>query len=345
MFSWFYRFGNWFQVILPAYALILIGVGAVADRWQTYASERRMVVSQLVWRRAIGKLLVIAPALLLVLAISWRYDTSVSRANSRNRAEDTALDRAAILLAGTLPPDSSVFASVDDALALQYLISIWGLRPDVKVITSREAEIALTEQSVYSTWDAASTLDREINRSDNLRIRVFSPDWVQFYPAQISQESTEGINEQRTTIPLDAHLTDQVWLEAYDVIRVPDDSPVIDIPGTVYDVTFYWHLPEQRWPDGLAVSVRPTVDGNYIPDPDSPEGIIQVDHAMPAQLQFSFGIDIDPNAIPDPYRIQFPNGAGVEDTGIALLLYRQNENGFEDVARLDLSLPQSSSTQ
>ncbi|HAJ34699.1 MAG TPA: hypothetical protein DCL15_03240, partial [Chloroflexi bacterium] len=85
IFNWMYRCGNWYQVILPAYPLILIGVAAALDRWES----RRHVRS---------RVLAYAPLALLVVAIVWRFDASWPAANSRNRAEDTALDRAAVLL-------------------------------------------------------------------------------------------------------------------------------------------------------------------------------------------------------------------------------------------------------
>ena len=36
LFDWMYRCGNWYQVILPAYPLLLLGVAALADRWERH---------------------------------------------------------------------------------------------------------------------------------------------------------------------------------------------------------------------------------------------------------------------------------------------------------------------
>ena len=36
VFDWMYRCANWYQVILPAYPLVLLGVAAAAERVQVY---------------------------------------------------------------------------------------------------------------------------------------------------------------------------------------------------------------------------------------------------------------------------------------------------------------------
>ena len=118
-----YRCGNWYQVILPAYPLILIGVGAAADGWEARYWPRSRWLSY-------------APLALLAVAIIWRFDASWPRADSHNRPEDTGLARAGILLDQPLPQHAGLFAQVEDALALDSLVNIWGIRPDLRVVSS-----------------------------------------------------------------------------------------------------------------------------------------------------------------------------------------------------------------
>ncbi len=133
LFSWAYRYGNWFQVILPAYPLILLGAGAAIDRAQSLAQDYDLSpdAGQAARRRRwASTALVAAPLVIVAAAIAWRATASLPAADSRNRTQDTALQHAAVLLDQPLPSNAALFASVDDALALQYLTRIWALRPD-----------------------------------------------------------------------------------------------------------------------------------------------------------------------------------------------------------------------
>jgi hypothetical protein len=121
IFSWAYRYGNWYQVILPVYPLILLGVAAVfdwADRtWMTRIEQKTPDSSQEINENPLNPRSILLLSL-IVIAIVWRIDASLPEADSRNRLGDTALDHAAILLDQPLPAPANLFAAVDDALAL-----------------------------------------------------------------------------------------------------------------------------------------------------------------------------------------------------------------------------------
>ena len=338
VFSWAYRFGNWYQVILPAYALILIGVGALADRWQTYAYWHAR--SESAGRRptTLRTLLSVSPLLLLAVAIIWRFDASLPTADSRDRPDDSGLDRPAVLLDSRLPQGSAVFASVEDALGLQYLSRVWGLRPDVRVVSSQEAGTMLADTPVFATWDAAPTLASEIGDDKQIQKAVVSPDWVMFLPEDGSPSGPEVFQSRSGFIVVDRQISDDVELAGYAVHPAPTGAPVIEAAGPSDDVTLYWRLPQGDWPHGLSVSVRPTVDDEFVADPDNPGGIVQSDRVLPAQLQVVPGQSSDAVIIPDPFRLRFPEAATQEDLGIAVILYRATDAGFENVARLDLPL-------
>ena len=180
-FSWAYRFGNWYQVILPAYPLILLGNAAIADTWMRYwgSPERRM---GRINGTAAGAVLWALPLILLATATLWRTAASLPAANSRNRPEDQALARAAILLDQDLPPEAPLFAAVDDALALQYLIDIWGVGALTgggrhPVISSREAAEHLSQgDSLLATQGATGILLDEIPADLPVQTAIFSAD-------------------------------------------------------------------------------------------------------------------------------------------------------------------------
>ncbi len=111
-----YRFGNWFQVILPLYPLIVLGFGATLAaairRWRTGAQ----------W----------AVAALLVALIGWRAVRSVDelRLHAHNTPADTALDAGWAVLADA-PTGADISPAFEEWLALEYLTTIWRADPPI----------------------------------------------------------------------------------------------------------------------------------------------------------------------------------------------------------------------
>ncbi len=308
VFNWMYRCGNWYQVILPAYPLILLGVAAVLDRWESRLLAR-------------SRWLAYAPLVLLVVMIIWRFDASWPRADSRSRAEDTGLARAALLLDQPLPESAGLFAPVDDALALDYLINIWGLRPDLRVVSSKQAGDLLQQgAAVLTTLDAAPILLEELP-ADVAPVRtIFSPDWLLLTPVAADAASP--------TVRVDASLDDGVTLAGYTVTPSPSGAPVTQAAPAV-DVTLFWQL-DAGWPPGLGVSLRPTQQGAFLPD-SATGGVIQRDAAAPGQGL----VTLAPGDLTgDALRVPMPNDAD----GVMLILYRTTEAGFENLLELPLRL-------
>jgi hypothetical protein len=312
IFNWMYRCGNWFQVILPAYPLVLIGVATAADWW-----EARFAVH----RRWLGY----APLALLVIAIFWRFDASWPAADSRNHAEDTALDRAALLLGQPLPTNAGLFAPVEDALALDYLINIWGVRPDLHMVSSLEAGQLLRDGGVVlTTMDAAAVLLEELPTDLTPLRTAFGADWLALgnAPAPVQPTSLHPM----TTI--NHAITDAVTLTGYVVAPAPSGKPVIDAEPAIV-VTLFWQI-DGVWPPDLGISLRPTQQGVFIPDATT-GGVIQRDATAPVQ-----GLVTPAPGAPtvDAHRVPMPNGAD----GVMLLVYRTTDAGFENLLEMPLQL-------
>ncbi len=332
VFTWLYRYGNWFQVILPVYSLLMIGVGALADRVQRLAVDKDV---QRISRSRRGYrywVFVVGPIVLLIAAIAWRFDASVARADSHNRPQDTALVQASMLLSAPLPSDSAVFASVDNALALQFLTEIWGIRPDIRIVSSAEANVQLRHEPIYATWDAVPVLLAEVDNSDELTTTVVSPEWV-----------CVGISPQPALLHGPVHelshsFTDDIKLSSYTV------SPVQPLPSShatgqrQVDLTLYWQLADSAWPDGVAVSVRPTLNGAFVNDPSVADAILQEDRQRPAQLLFENGSVSPHDLVIDPYRLRYPEATNGDELGAAVLLYQVIDDGFVNLGRIDLPL-------
>ncbi|MFN3982110.1 MAG: protein O-mannosyl-transferase family [Caldilinea sp.] len=307
IFNWMYRCGNWYQVILPAYPLVLIGAAAAFNRWEERFSGR-------------SRWLGYASLALLIVAIVWRFDASWPEANSRNRPQDTALDRAAVLLDQPLPANAGLFAAVEDALALDYLISIWGVRPDLRVVSSLDAGQALRNGGVVlTTMDAATVLLEELPVDVTPPRAPFSADWLALGDMPANAHIAERV---------DASVIDAVTLAGYTVTPAPTGAPVIQAAPAV-DVALFWQI-KGAWPPSLGVSLRPTTAGAFIPDPAT-GSLFQRDATAPAQ---GLATSTPDTPIADIHRVPMPNGAD----GVMLIVYQVTDAGFENLLELPLAV-------
>lgn len=321
LFSWAYRYGNWYQVIMPAYPLILIGAAALADWSMQRAHDPARPLPS--WQRG---LLSWGPPLALALLVLWRLDASLPAADSRNRPEDNGLSRAATLLGQPMTDDAALFAAVDDALAMQYLLQIWfGNEDGRRVVSSPDAATHLSAGvSVYSTVEALPTLLAELPPALAPHVQMAGPDWQRLTLA--------GPEQSAPQIPVNAAVQDGVELVGMDVHAAPDGAPVLRAPEAALDVTLYWALADGTWPDGLNISVRPMAAGALMPVPNGTPGeIIQRDAGAPAQNRWDAGAP----TVADAYRLPTP----IPADAVQIVLYRAQDGTFSNVAELVLPLP------
>ena len=274
--------------------------------------------------------------LLLVGTIVWRINTSLPQANSRNRPDDHALDRAAILLGAPLPQNASLFAAVEDTLAIQYLTQIWEVRPDLKILSSPAVSALLgAGTTVYVTYQSAERLYSELPETGDIKIGAVNPDWVQLS----TQEAPSPPDSSIPDIVLDGQREWAVTLGGYRVTTGPTGLPVRALGGSNLDIMLYWALPHEEWPEGVSISVRPMSGGALIPDPAGEAGaILQQDASQPLHglLSLSGESITKLDLIVDAYRIEMPIEAISAVDEIQVLLYRSVDGGFETVAEYRL---------
>jgi hypothetical protein len=323
VFNWMYRCANWYQVILPAYPLVLLGVAAAAERWQTYCEGRRR-------GSAAWGVLAYAPVVLLVGAILWRGAASWERADSSDRRGDTAFARAGVLLDQALPPRSNLFAATEEALALDYLIRIWGVRPDLAVVSSAEAGERLgAGEAVYSTYDVAPVLLSELPEALPLQWEGAGPDWLALRAEDAAQPATQAEAALGPRHALEQELFPGVILKGYTVAAAPDGEPVTTAEPAA-DVTLYWGLLGE-WPPALGISLRPTAGGAFVPDPGGEAGaIVQVDAPAPLRGLAPPGAAL----LADSYRVPLPAGAN----GITLIVYEKTGDAFRNLGEFPLDV-------
>jgi hypothetical protein len=325
IFSWSYRLGNWFQVILPAYPLILLGVAQAAGYVQEVAAQRGL--RRLLWA---------APLLALLLAIGWRAYASWPAADSRFRPEDTALHRAAALLLEPLPSGAGLFAAVDDALALSYLTDIWGIRRDVTIVSSDRAAADLDRDApLLATWDAVPTLLSELPHPPS-RLQSFGPEWVRLEstdtpPSEPPQHSwpQPHVRQEREVLP-------GVVLAGYSLSPSATTAPVSHMPDPGLDAVLYWQLADGTWPDATSISVRPYSSAGYLKDRAG--GIVQQDRPRPVHGLWQPPQSGRPALVADGYRLSLPDTSLDAVDGVTVVLYTESDGSFVNLAEFSLPL-------
>jgi hypothetical protein len=311
---WVDRFGNWFQVILPAYPLILLG-SMPAAQWMISRLGR------------LHPVLATLPLILLVGMILWRVDASLPAADSRSRAEDTALIRPALLLDQPLPVDAALFAEKGDALGLDYLISIWGIRPDLRVVSSPQADEVLAQGGVVlATQTSVGLLLSEITLDPSLRQESQTPDWAALHTGADLEISPPQVR-------LDRALGDGITLVGYSLAHGPTGAPVLSGVEPPLDLTLYWQIAPNATPQDWSVSVRPLYHGALIHGADGAP--IQQDNAAPVHGLRPFSQLAATELVTDNYRLP----GGVDLDGLQVVLYRAAAEGFENLAVVEWNVP------
>jgi len=310
---WVDRFGNWFQVILPAYPLVLLGVAGLVRKYdgrviRTGRAARHNEETDFSLRpRRQYDVRNSALALLAVLLL-WRVFASLPAADSRDRPGDTALVRPALLLAQSLPTDAVLFAAKDDALGLDYLIQIGGVRPDLRLVDKFGANDRLAGgESVLVTADAATLLLGELTVLPP-QAHGWGGDWVELLPQGAALT-------RQPAVPMEKPLGDGIILRGYTMRAAGTDG---------LDVLLFWSVVEGQSPADWSISLRAM--GNGI--------VAQQDRSGPVFGLRPFG-SLEPGQIVvDAYRLDVPS----DREGLLLILYRAKDGGFENLVEEHLPI-------
>jgi len=307
------RQGNWYQVVMPAYPLLIASFAvAVQALWQRVISSNRPA-SQ---RRALLALLVVGLAALVVS----RLERSWPDANLRNRLDDTALQPGLAILADAPEPNAAVFGVLDEALSLRYLTDIWGQRRDVAAVSSEEARALLVSggRPLYVTNSAAPLVWPEIAPTAQL--------------SSAGQTLIRVTTAAAKTLPAGAAPLDLPAGDGLALVGI--DAPPPE-PGQPWPVRLFWRA------DGAiaydwSVSLRPTLAGQPLAQPAG--GIVQQDLAHPVHGVYPTSRWQRGEVVADDYLFNLPPGLAPD--GVQVVVYRRlPEGGFENLAVLDVPLP------
>ena len=313
-FSFIDRLGNWFQVIMPVYALLVATfMLLVAVVWQRLAGWLGTRSAR--WRAGLAVLLVLA----FVGLIAGRVMQNWPAANLRNRSNDTAFDPGRAILADDPTAGAAVLGVTGEALSLRYLTDIWGLRPDVTAVTSDQARQILTDASrpLLVTREAAPILREEVSATAPL--------------SSAGRQLINVLSAPQTDLPASAVpesqvLGDGLSLAGYEFHPAEDGS-------TDLAVRLYWRADGAVGHD-WSVSVRPLAGDTPIDSPGG--GIVQVDAANPVHGTYPTSRWSTGEIVADDYWLALP--PGVVADGVEVVVYRQGSDGaFDNLAVVRLA--------
>lgn len=318
IFSWGYRFGNWFQVIIPAYPIFIIGFAAGLKGIGEGANRRRGEAGRR--SSAAGRY---AAAIFLIGLFLYRFSTSLPRANQHNQPEDTGLNAGWAILADEPVPPALISGDFEEQVALDYLTTIWGAAP-----------------GVYPT--GAGEFELPVDRPDGFRIYVSrkalaaAPEAIQFgqdYLQAFGQQLIEVKNQAETQLPATARPIHFNFSHKLDLIgweQIETDYPLLPEPvaGRLgranWQIALYWQAAGPIAED-FTVSVRPLVAGQ--PITINGETVIQ-DH-QPVWGAYPTSRWTPAEVVRDMYALSFPPNLAPD--AVQVVIYQVAGTGFENL--------------
>lgn len=295
VFSWIDRLGNWYQVIMPVYALLAFGIAAGVG-WLIAAA------SKLNRRHAVYAVVLIA---LAALALT-RGILSYPRADSSNRANDTALAPALAIVADNPPMGAMVLGTLPETLSLNYLTEIWGIRPDLRAITSRDAAVLLPHNRIAVTQSALPIVPAEV--SPDARYSAIGRTLALISPGPAT-DLAPGLSP---------------WTHDFgDQLRLLGGRLNVN-PATGEHVVLLNWLALQTSSSDWSVSVRLTQGGAEI---------AQQDYTHPVWGAYPTTRWLPGEVVGDAYAFALP--AGAQPDGVTVIVYRGDGNG--GFANLDVA--------
>ncbi|MGC8879233.1 MAG: protein O-mannosyl-transferase family [Anaerolineae bacterium] len=338
-FCWVDRFGNWYQVIMPAYPLVVLsfaaGVGALMEGLShpNGLPERR---SFAIWQRIASahRILRATVLTLLLVLVLYRFAVSWPRADQSWRPEDTGLDPGWAILADAPPADAVILARHDEWLALSYLTIIWGATPMLQPLPVCQLPDALDGQlseHLYLTRRAVAA------QPDCLAERRRYAAGAELIRTQSSPEYAlpESARVARWQLGAGLHVV------GYETALLPQPltgstgQPVSDMPR--WRLSLYWQA-DVPLTDAYTASVRPRLGSEPLRGADG-QPLIQ-DH-QPVWNSFPTSRWLPGEVVRDDYVFTLPAEALPDRVHLVVYRTQTDESGtlrFETVGEIETDL-------
>lgn len=318
-FSFIDRLGNWYQVVMPVYALLAVGMGVAGDRLARWAAT-----SASGWQHSASALLLMGLALFLTnrVALNW------TRVDQSDRADDTGLGPGWAILADA-PAGAAVLGTAAEADALRYLTIIGNVRPDVRAVTSAEARDRLRAgDRLFTSAAAAPLIVQEVTARPHWR--AVGPALLEVMTAPVIVTPASGariIGDGLAVIRAAARLVEPQ--------RPPDWpawAPTVPLTPSLA-VSLTWLAQAQPTVD-WAVSVRALRQGQPLAAEDQP---VQFDVRHPVAGFYPTTAWMAGETVEDLYRLPLPTD--LRPDAAQIILYRQLDNGsFENLGSVTIPI-------
>lgn len=333
IFCWSYRFGNWFQVIIPAYPIFTIGFAAGLSRISELTRARLANTER---RRATGAHLMASYSpflihsvmvLLLAALLGYRLVTNFPQANQHNRPGDTGLDPGWAILADKPALPALISSSFEEQVALEYLSKVWHAAPGIAPAKAGD----LTVPPGLRSLDPTLYISRQAIRSFPHVIAENN-----LYPQAageklIALEAAPRTKLSPTAQAVELDFGDALQLLGWEEIiseQLPATSPK-QLSHKNWQLALYWQA-RAELRDDFTVSVRPLVEGQHLREGE--EAIIQ-DH-QPVWGAYPTSQWPPHVIIRDVYALNLPN----TPDAVQIVVYKSTEAGFQNLAEQTIAL-------
>jgi len=310
-FCWAYRFGNWFQVIIPAYPLMVIGMAALINKLEVRSEKLEVRGEKLEVRNekleVRSKKLEYGVNLGLVLLIMYSLVMNFPRSNQRHRPDDTGLAPGEAILADQPIAPATVYTDFYERIALQYLQTMGGLGQRLQIIEAENPTLPHFVQR-YATRQALS-------RQPSL-LKFTHPQAIgaQLIALELNPLYLPPSSARYTTLQFGTTLRLVAWESR---------------PAPAWQITLYWQA-SQPITQNYTISVRPLVQGQILTH--NGENLIQ-DHE-PVWGFFPTSQWKYAEIVRDVYALTLP----VEPDAVQIVVYHATATGFENVGVQELQV-------
>jgi hypothetical protein len=239
-------------------------------------------------------------AVLVALAALTVYRGAISypRADSSNRPDDTALAPAFAILADNPPAGAAVLGALPETLSLNYLTGVWGLRPDLRAINSRQAAALLPRERIAVTQSALPIVPAEV--SPDARYSAIGRTLALISPGP-STDLAPGLSP---------------WTHDFGQELRLLGGNLAENAATGEQVVLLNWLALQPPAHDYSVSVRITQAG---------QELAQQDHTHPVWGAYPTTRWLPGEVVGDAYAFKLPEGA--KPDGVTVIVYRADGNG------------------